>query len=96
MTIQEAYIKGYSDGEHDGYYSQIIEDGIEKKMYNPPQEPDTGHCKDCKYFHCYHEIERVPHIIAHNVCYRWGNKCFTKEDGYCYLFEPKEESEDKE
>ena len=39
MTTEEVYNKGYSDGEHDGYFSQIIEDGIEEKMYNPPQDP---------------------------------------------------------
>ena len=38
MTITEAYNKGYKDGEHDGYYSTLIEDGREEKHYNPPKE----------------------------------------------------------
>ena len=62
-----------------------------------PQEPKTGHCKECKYFE-YDSVEKVdgvPLIVAHEICKRWGDGCKTKEDGYCFLFEPKE-SEDEE
>ena len=61
------------------------------------QEPKTGHCKDCKYFEydSVAKVDGIPLIIAHEICNRWGDGCKTKEDGYCFLFEPKE-SEDKE
>lgn len=55
----------------------------------------TGHCKDCKYI----EYDRmammdgIPIIVAHEICSRWGDGCKTKEDGYCFLFEPKESEE---
>ncbi len=60
------------------------------------QEPTIGHCKECKYF-VYDqmlrvEALRVPVIVAHEVCTRWGagEGCQTIEDGYCFLFEPRE------
>ena len=61
MTITEAYNKGYADGEHDGYYSTCIKNGIEKSAYNPPSvqpERAKGHwihwsrsdeCSNCGY-----------------------------------------------
>lgn len=54
------------------------------------QEPKTGHCRDCKYFE-YDSVAKVdgaPLIVAHEICSKWGNGCKTKEDGYCFLFEP--------
>ena len=60
------------------------------------QKPKIGHCKDCKYFE-YDSVAKVngiPLIVAHEICSRWGNGCKTKEDGYCFLFEPKAESEE--
>lgn len=61
------------------------------------QKPKTGHCKDCKYFEydSVAKVDGVPLIVAHEICSRWGNGCKTREDGYCFLFEP-QESEDKE
>ena len=63
------------------------------------QEPKIGQCKECKYFE-YNQILRVkalqiPVIVAHEVCTKWGagDGCQTKEDGYCFLFEPQERSE---
>lgn len=50
------------------------------------------HCKDCKYFE-YDSVAKVngiPLIVAHEICKRWGDGCKTSEDGYCFLFEPKE------
>jgi len=62
-----------------------------------------GHCKDCKYFEydSVAKVNRIPLIIAHEICLRWGDGCKTREDGYCFLFEPKEnldikDNEDKE
>ena len=56
----------------------------------------TGHCKECKYFE-HDSVETVYGIplIVHEICSKWGNGCKTREDGYCFLFEP-QESEDKE
>lgn len=61
------------------------------------QEPKTGHCKDCKYFEydSVAKVDGIPLIVAHEICSKWGDGCKTKEDGYCFLFEP-QESEDKE
>ena len=55
----------------------------------------TGHCKDCKYFECdsVAKVDGIPLIVAHEICSRWGDGCKTKEDGYCFLFEPQERSE---
>ena len=56
------------------------------------QGPKTGHCKDCKYFE-YDSVEKVdgiPLIVAHEICNKWGDGCKTREDGYCFLFEPQE------
>jgi len=49
-------------------------------------------CKDCKYFEYDHveNIAGIPLIVAHEICSKWGDGCKTKEDGYCYLFEPQE------
>lgn len=55
-------------------------------------QPKTGHCKDCKYFE-YDSLARVDGvklIFAHEICKRWGDGCKTKDDGYCFLFEPQE------
>ncbi len=63
--------------------------GIEKEK----QEQIIGYCKDCKYFE-YDSVaylDNIPLIVAHEICNRWGEGCKTKEDGYCFLFEPHEE-----
>jgi hypothetical protein len=59
-------------------------------------QPKTGHCKDCKYFEydSVAKVDGIPLIVAHEICSRWGDGCKTKEDGYCFMFEP-QESEDK-
>ncbi len=60
-----------------------------------PQESKTGHCKDCKYFEydSVAKVEGIPLIVAHEICSKWGNGCKTREDGYCFLFEPRESEE---
>lgn len=59
----------------------------------PPVTPQQkiGHCKDCKYFEydSWANVDGIPLIVAHEICSRWGNGCKTKEDGYCFMFEPK-------
>lgn len=54
-------------------------------------------CKDCKYFEydSVAKVDGIPLIVAHEICSKWGNGCKTREDGYCFLFEPKE-SEDSD
>jgi len=65
----------------------------------PPVTPSRrkGHCKDCKYFEydSVAKVDGIPLIVAHEICNKWGEGCKTKEDGYCFLFEP-QESEDKD
>ena len=50
-------------------------------------------CKDCKYFeyNSVAKVDGIPLIVAHEICSKWGDGCKTSEDGYCFLFEPKEE-----
>ena len=67
----------------------------DEEWWNAPykeQEPKTGHCKDCKYFEydSVAKVDGIPLIVAHEICSRWGDGCKTKEDGYCFLFEPQE------
>lgn len=59
----------------------------------PPVTPKQRLCKDCKFFEYDHveNVDGITLIVAHEVCNRWGNGCQTKEDGYCFLFEPKME-----
>lgn len=68
-------------------------DSIHKLSSVNPQ--GTGHCKDCKYFEydSVAKVDGIPLIVAHEICSRWGNGCKTKEDGYCFLFEPQESEE---
>jgi hypothetical protein len=59
------------------------------------QESQIGHCKDCKYFEydSFAKVDGIPLIVAHEICSKWGDGCKTKEDGYCFLFEPQESEE---
>ena len=60
-------------------------------------QPKMGYCKECKYFEydSMAKINGIPLIVAHEICKKWGDGCQTKEDGYCFLFEPKESEEKK-
>lgn len=53
---------------------------------------NIGHCKDCKYFEydSFVKIDGLSLICAHEICKKWGDRCKTSEDGYCFLFESKE------
>ena len=65
--------------------------GIIHELPSVTPQPKMGHCKDCKYFE-YDSVAKVngiPLIVAHEICKRWGDGCKSKEDGYCFLFEPK-------
>lgn len=68
------------------------------KLKDRKEQPKIGHCKNCKYFEydSVAKVDGIPLIVAHEVCNKWGDGCKTKEDGYCFLFEPKAESEAQE
>lgn len=72
-----------------------IRNALEMAIKALEQEPKTGRCKDCKYFEydSVAKVDGVPLIIAHEICNRWGDGCKTREDGYCFLFEPQESEE---
>lgn len=55
----------------------------------------TDRCKHCKYFEydSVAKVDGIPLIVAHEICSKWGDGCKTSENGYCFLFEPKEEQE---
>ena len=59
-----------------------------------PERPKSR-CKDCKFFEydSIAKVDGVPLIVAHEICNRWGDGCKSKEDGYCFLFEPREDGE---
>jgi len=50
-------------------------------------------CKDCKYFDydSAAKVDGIPLIVAHEICNRWGDGCKTREDGWCFLAEQREE-----
>ena len=68
-------------------------------LYELPMEAKCfGHCKDCKYFEyeIVAKVDGIPLIVAHEICNKWGDGCKTKEDGFCFMFEPREsEKEEK-
>jgi hypothetical protein len=57
------------------------------------EETIKGRCKDCKHFD-YDGVLFIPSItVVPEVCWKWGDGCKTEEDGYCFLFEGKGETE---
>lgn len=50
-------------------------------------------CKDCKYFErdLFDRTNGMPIIVAHEICKKWGSGCKTREDGWCFLAEKREE-----
>ena len=53
----------------------------------------VGKCSECKHFE-YNSVamvDGIPLIVAHEICKKWGDGCKTKEDGYCFMFEKKEQ-----
>jgi len=63
----------------------------------PAVNPQIGYCKGCKYFEydSLAKVDGIPLIVAHEICNRWGDGCKTKEDGYCFLYEPQERNEEE-
>ena len=64
---------------------------ILREMPTVTPQQKIGRCKGCKYFeyNSVAKVDGIPLIVAHEICSRWGEGCKTKEDGYCFLFEPK-------
>ena len=87
---------GMIEDNQENDYDEALKMGI-KALAIPSAEPKTGHCKDCKYFEydSVAKVDGIPLIVAHEICSKWGDGCKTKEDGYCFLYEPQERS-DKE
>lgn len=75
----------------DGQPGCLLKERIEKLPPVTPQ-PKTGHCKNCKYFEydSVAKVDGIPLIVAHEICKKWGDGCKTRENGYCFLFEPQE------
>ena len=50
-------------------------------------------CKDCKFFDydSTAKVDGIPLIVAREICNRWGDGCKTREDGWCFLAEQREE-----
>jgi len=68
----------------------------DRKQYEKGYEDgrkSVGKCSECKHFE-YDSVvivDGIPLILAHEICNKWGEGCKTKEDGYCFMFERKEE-----
>lgn len=93
-------IKEYASMIWKKYYESFPESTIMEILQAlPPMTPQQkiGYCKNCKYFE-YDSVAKVngiPLIVAHEICKRWGDGCKSKEDGYCFLFEPRESEVDE-
>ncbi|MBP5594168.1 MAG: hypothetical protein J6Y02_02210 [Pseudobutyrivibrio sp.] len=90
--------KDFYDGtlRHYGYVErkeavEVVRDLCIKA--EPSVVPKTRLCKDCKFFEydCVAKVDGIPLIVGHEICNKWGDGCKTKEDGYCFLFEPRME-----
>ena len=78
------------------YVPYIHYDDVIKSIKGMPSVTQkSGKCKNCKYFEydSVAKVDGVPLIVAHEICSKWGDGCKTKEDGYCFLFEPQESEE---
>ena len=50
-------------------------------------------CKECKFYETDHleTINRIPLIVAHEICTKWGLGCKTAADGFCFLAERRDD-----
>ena len=85
---------GYSDGEKNVMGCAIDE---LKGLPSVRVAEKVGECKACKYFEydSFAKVNGIPLIVAHEICSKWGDGCKTRENGYCFLFENREEGETK-
>ena len=91
ITISVAFVPFVSKEQR-----KLIDDTFKMAIKALEQEP-IGCCKDCKYFEydSVAKVDGIPLIVAHEICNKWGDGCKTKEDGYCFLFESREGSNDQ-
>ncbi len=89
--INRVGVKGF---ETYNDYSQLF-DFVDTLPPATPQ-PKIGHCKECKYFeyNSMAKVDGIPLIVAHEICNKWGDGCKSRENGYCFLFEPRERSKE--
>ena len=83
----------FAIGVLDDYYEKCLKQWIIDLPPVTPQEPKTGHCKDCKWWKDSDGAYRRG-CNAESKCPINRREVF-EGNGYCYLFEP-QESEDKE
>lgn len=71
-------------------YMEIKLEELEKRIEALEHKEKIDHCKCCKHFErdVFAKVDGIPLIVGHEMCNKWGNGCKTKEDGYCFLFEP--------
>jgi hypothetical protein len=83
-VLDEMY-KRRADGD-------AITAGFIKNLPPVTPQPKMKRCKDCRYFEydSWANVDGIPLIVAHEICSKWGERCKTREDGYCFLFEPQE------
>lgn len=99
MLTYEQNVEAILECFFPGHKDELIEDACKKictLKCSEKQELKIGHCKDCKYFEYNNavKINEMPLIGAHEICNKWGGGCKTNEDGYCFLFEPRENDDD--
>ena len=91
MTKEEAIkiLFKYKEESKEDYYVKRAE-ALEIAI-SALEQQKTGRCKDCKFFEydSVANVDGIPLIVAHEICSRWGDGCKTREDGFCFLFEPK-------
>lgn len=90
---------GYCQADEEHRYSDYRPFWCPLQESKTGEETKIGHCKDCKYFSYENVLTGygISPIINHNVCSKWGSLlggCHTKEYGYCFMFESKEEREE--
>lgn len=92
---EEIYQMCKSNLDDAEYLERVIGNGVPLQETSDQEPKEIGYCKDCKYFEydSVAKVDWIPLIVAHEICNKWGDGCKTKEDGYCFLFEPKESEE---
>lgn len=91
LISRQAAIRLAEQGQIQGFEWQFKQ-LVDLPSVNPQK---TGRCKDCKNFEydSVANVDGIPLIVAHEICSKWGDGCKTREDGYCFLFEPQESGE---
>lgn len=58
---------------------------------------DLIRCRDCRHFklNVWADVGGISLIVAHEMCERWGGGCKTSPDGFCFMAERKEETDEQ-